>query len=334
MTARVTAVVAMRPDVAAAALPPALRARLDLVADVDHGLVVTDFAEPRARAALLGAEVLLTGWGCPLLDAAVLDSAPGLRAVVHAAGSVKHHLGDDFWRRDLIASSAAEANAVPVAQFTVAALLLSGKRVFRMARCYADAGSQDATTVPEFGNADRTVGVIGASRIGRRVLAMLGGHGYRLLLADPTVDATEAARLGAELVGLDDLLIASDMVTIHAPSLPETRHLLDDRRLALLRDGAVLVNTARGELVDTHALTRHCAAGRIDAVLDVTDPEPLPPGHPPLTMPNVFLTPHLAGAMGTEVGRLGAYAVAEVERLALGLPLLGTVRADDLRRIA
>ncbi|WP_194897988.1 hydroxyacid dehydrogenase [Catenulispora pinisilvae] len=334
MTGRVTAVIAMRPDVAAAALPARLRARLDSVADVDHDLVVTDFADPGARAALACADVLLTGWGCPLLDGPTLDAAPHLRAVIHAAGSLKHHLGADFWTRGLVASSAADANAYPVAQFTVSALLLAGKRTFRVANAYARGDFRDLSTSQAFGNADRTVGVIGASRIGRLVLGMLAGHGFHLLLADPTLTPAEAAGLGAELVGLDDLFSGSDMVSVHAPSLPETRHLIDDRCLGLLRDGAILVNTARGSLVDTEALTRHCASGRIDAVLDVTDPEPLPTGHPLFSLPNVLVTPHLAGAMGTEVSRLGEFAVAEVERLARGLPLVGAVSAEDLARIA
>ncbi|NUR24577.1 MAG: hydroxyacid dehydrogenase, partial [Catenulispora sp.] len=194
-------------------------------------------------------------------------------------------------------------------------------------------------TAPRFGNADRTVGVIGASRIGRLVLPMLVRQGFRVLVADPTLTPAEAAALGpvpgsVELVGLDELLRRSDVVSVHAPSLPETRHLLDDARLALMRDGSVLVNTARGALVDTEALVRHCASGRIDAFLDVTDPEPLPPGHPLFLLPNVMVTPHLAGAMGTEVAGLGDFAIAEVERYLKGLPLLGTVREDDLARIA
>jgi phosphoglycerate dehydrogenase-like enzyme len=95
-------------------------------------------------------------------------------------------------------------------------------------------------------------------------------------------------------------------------------------------DGAVLINTARGSLVDTDALTRECATGRISAVLDVTEPEPLPPGHPLLAMPNVFITPHLAGAQGRELRRLGEFATDEVGRLVRGEPLRGGVEAHQL----
>ncbi|GAA1951836.1 hydroxyacid dehydrogenase [Catenulispora subtropica] len=339
MAGRVAAVLAMRPDVADAAFPAASRARLDALVALDPGPVLTDFGTPRAREALAGAEVLLTGWGCPVLDAGVLDTAPRLRAVIHAAGSVKHHLGPDFWARGILASSAADANAYPVAQFTLSVILLSGKRTFEMARHYAEGGFKDAATSPRFGNAGRTVGVIGASRIGRLVVPMLAREGFRVLVSDPTLTAADAAALvpapwSVEVVGLDELLRRSDVVTVHAPSLPETHHLLDDARLALMRDGSVLVNTARGALVDTDALARHCAAGRIDAFLDVTDPEPLPPGHPLFLLPNVVVTPHLAGAMGSEVAGLGDFAIGEVERYVRGLPLRGAVREDDLARIA
>lgn len=339
MAGRPAALLAMRPDVAAAAFPAGVRDRLDALATVDHELVVTDFAEPRARRALAGAEILLTGWGCPPLDAEVLAAAPNLRAVIHAAGSVKNHLGPDFWARGILASSAAGANAYPVAQFTLSVILLAGKRTFEMARRYAEGEYKTAATAPRFGNLGRTVGVIGASRIGRLLLPMLTRHGFPVLLADPTLTPADVGALApesgtVELVTLEELLRRSDVVTVHAPALPETHHLLDDTRLALMRDGSTLVNTARGTLVDTDALVRHCRSGRIDAFLDVTDPEPLPPGHPLFQLPNVVVTPHLAGAMGTEIAELGAFAVAEVERYLGGLPLLGAVTEADLAHIA
>jgi phosphoglycerate dehydrogenase-like enzyme len=105
-------------------------------------------------------------------------------------------------------------------------------------------------------------------------------------------------------------------------------------QLAAMKDNAVLINTARGMLVDTEALIAELRAGRIEAVLDVTDPEPLPADSPLFSMPNVQLTPHIAGAMGNEVPRLLEQAIGEVERLAAGLPLSRPVTAADLARIA
>jgi phosphoglycerate dehydrogenase-like enzyme len=101
-----------------------------------------------------------------------------------------------------------------------------------------------------------------------------------------------------------------------------------------MRDGAWLVNTARGSLVDTDALTRACVSGRLCAFLDTPDPEPVPADSPLYDLPNVVLTPHIAGSLGNEISRLGDLAVAEVRRFLSGEPLHHEVRAEDLERIA
>jgi phosphoglycerate dehydrogenase-like enzyme len=293
------------------------------------------FATEPARAVLSRTEVLVTGWGCPRIDLGAVDAAPRLRAVIHAAGSVKGHVDPAVFARGITVSSAAAANAVPVAEYTVAALIFAAKQALTRARWYAhDRAAGDWHSGTGTGFYGRTVGIIGASRIGRLVLARLAAFDVRLLLADPYVEPPEASGLGAELVGVDELCRRSELVSIHAPALPETRHLLDDRRLGLLPDGATVINTARGSLVDTAALTRHCAAGRLSAILDVTDPEPLPSGHPLLDLPNVLVTPHLAGAQGGELRRLGEFVVGEVVRFVRDEPLHGQIRAAELSRIA
>lgn len=334
MADRPTAVLAMRADVVDAVLPADLRARLESCVSVHPYALTLGFETPAARAALREADLLITGWGCPLIGPDTLAAAPRLGAVIHAAGSVKHHVHPSVWQRGISVSSAADANAGPVIEFTLATIVLAVRRTLGTAARYA----RDA--VPGFaerqGGDGRTIGVIGASRIGRGVIARLttASAGYRVLLADPYVPAETAAELGVQLVELDELCRSSDVVTVHAPDLPETHHLLDHRRLALLRDGAALINTARGRLIDTDALVRECSAGRLDAYLDVSEPEPLPYGHPLFDLPNVLVTPHIAGCQGSEIRRLGAYAVDEVGRWTRGERLLGEVSAADLARIA
>jgi phosphoglycerate dehydrogenase-like enzyme len=323
----------MSPDILDLVIPAPLRTRLDALAAV-HPALVTDPAAPEAKAALADAEILLTGWGAPAVDTAVLALAPRLGAVIHAAGTVKGHVRPEVWQRGIAVSSAADANAGPVVDFTMAAVVLAARRALGAAADYTGG------RLPGYGDrrgADgAVVGVIGASRIGRGVITRLlaaPAH-FRVLLADPYVSQAQAEALGVELVDLDKLCATADIVTVHAPDLPETHHLLNARRLRRMRDGTAVINTARGRLVDTEALTRECAAGRLDAYLDVTEPEPLPRGHPLHSLRNVLLTPHIAGCQGTEVRRLGAYAVDEVERWTCGDALLGAVRADELARIA
>ena len=166
------------------------------------------------------------------------------------------------------------------------------------------------------------------------MLALLRSVDFAVLLYDPYVGADEAAALGARPVELDALLAAADVVSLHAPALPSTQHLLDRRRLALMRDGAVLINTARGALVDGDALTTELVSGRLDAVIDTTEPEILPADSPLYDLPNVLLTPHIAGALGRETERLGAHAVAEIERFARGEPFRYPVRREELERLA
>jgi phosphoglycerate dehydrogenase-like enzyme len=325
----------MEPRLVARVFPPDVLHRLHRVVHLPSNAIPASLAEPAGVDHLAEVEILLTGWGCPIIDGAVLDQLPRLRAIVHAAGTVKHHLGPAVFDRGISVSSATAANAVPVAEYTVAVLVLAAKRAFSYARSYT-LGEPALGQPPgeDAGLCGTTVGIIGASRIGRLVIERLAGFEVHVLVADPHLDPDAAARLGAELVEVDELCRQSDLVSVHAPELPETHHLLDARRLALLRDGAVVVNTARGSLVDTDALTSECAAGRLSAVLDVTSPEPLPRSHPLLHLPNAFVTPHVAGSRGRELRRLGEFAVAEVERLVRGEPLHGAVREVDLQRIA
>ncbi|HEX6444911.1 MAG TPA: hydroxyacid dehydrogenase [Streptosporangiales bacterium] len=306
--------------------------RLEELADVDTGVVVEDFADPAVAGRLAETEVLLTGWDCPPVDAAVLDRAPRLRAVLHAAGTVKGFLAPECWDRGVLVSSATAANALPVAEFTVAAILWAGKDVLGFRDRYrAERTFTPGVLYPDVGNFRRRVGIVGASHIGRRVLDLLRPFDLDVALTDPYV--TEAPP-GVRLLELDELLLRSDVVSLHAPANAQTRHLLDRHRLALIPDGGVLVNTARGSLVDTDALAAELATGRISAVLDVTDPEPLPADSPLFDLPNAFLTPHIAGSQGNEIARLGAAVVDELARLLAGEPLAHEIRRSDLERIA
>lgn len=332
--ARPVAAFALNPKLFADLFPEDVCKRINDVAEVLPGLL-TDFTSAAALEVLARTEVLLTGWGCPVIDSSVLAAAPQLRAVLHAAGTVKHHVSQAVYERGILVSSAAAANAQPVAEYTVAALVLGLKRVFQQAHQYS-LGRPDLSHVAgeRIGLTGATIGIVGASRIGRLVAEMLRDHDVRVLLHDPYVTDREIAALGAEPSDLDTLCALSDAVTIHAPELPETHHLIDARRLGLMRDGTLLINTARGSLVDTEALVPHCVSGRIDAVLDVTTPEPLPAGHPLLGLPNVLITPHLAGSRGRELRLLGAHTAADLERFVAGLPMAGLVHPVDLPRIA
>ncbi|MFK4102089.1 hydroxyacid dehydrogenase [Streptomyces sp. NPDC019531] len=333
MTERPRALFAMTAENVPLVFPPEVLARLRAVVDIDPAIVAEDLTDPRLADVLVRTEILVTGWGCPRLDTAVLDAAPRLRAVLHSAGSVKGFATPEIWRRGIAVSSAAEANALPVAEYTLAMILLAGKDVFvRRERLRTERASPGWGIERGIGNRGRRVGVIGASRIGRKVIELLRPFDLAVSLTDPYVDEAGALELGVPLAELDDLLRTSEIVTVHAPETPETRHLIGRRELALMPDGAVLINTARGSLVDTDALVGELRTGRLSAVLDVTDPEPLPADSPLHDFPNAFVTPHLAGSQGNELARLGLAVVAEAERVAAGGAVAHPVEFEALER--
>jgi D-3-phosphoglycerate dehydrogenase / 2-oxoglutarate reductase len=142
---------------------------------------------------------------------------------------------------------------------------------------------------------EQTLGLVGFGRIGRAVAARAKPFNLTILAADPYIDPDVMVAAGVEPVSLEDLLRRSDIVTIHAPLTSETRGLINAETLALMKPSAVLVNTARGPIIDLPALAEALEEGKLaGAALDVVDPEPLPADAPFYRMPNVILTPHSA----------------------------------------
>ncbi|MHA7987504.1 hydroxyacid dehydrogenase [Rathayibacter sp. CAU 1779] len=308
--------------------------RLRSLADVPEPVFTDDLDAPGLADRLERVEVLLTGWGAPRLDATRLNRMPGLRAMLHCAGTIRPQVSEEFWRRGIRASNAADTNAIPVAEFTLAAIIMAGKKAPFIA---ADpiARRDSAAKIAGYGelsNLGLTIGVVGFSRVGRRVVELVQQlDDVTVLVSDPYADPLEVRAAGGELVALDELLPLVDVLSLHAPALPSTARMIGASQLAALRDHATLINTARGSLVDTAALEAECATGRINAMLDVTDPEPLGAESVLFGLPNVMVTPHLAGSLGSEVHRLTDAALDELERYVAGDPLLDEITSEELQ---
>jgi phosphoglycerate dehydrogenase-like enzyme len=184
------------------------------------------------------------------------------------------------------------------------------------------------------GNVGKKVGLVGASHVGRHVIRLLEPYDLELAVADPFLGDADAAELGVTRMELDELCGWCDLLSLHAPDIESTKGMIGAAQLAVLADGVTIVNTARGALIDPDALLAELSTGRISAVLDVTEPEPLPADSPLRALPNVVLTPHVAGAVGNEMVRLAELAVEEVERYVRGEPARYPVARADLDRIA
>ncbi|MFJ6455627.1 hydroxyacid dehydrogenase [Paenarthrobacter sp. NPDC091669] len=291
-----------------------------------------DFTSQRSLELLAETDILITGWNCPRIDAAALAAAPRLTHILHAGGTVKHHVGDECWDRGIEISTAADANSIPVAEYTVAMILLANKRVLQIARKLHSekTGIEPDQVFPDMGNFGKRVGIIGASRIGKHVIRLLKAYDVQVVVADPFLDDAAAAALGVERVSLEELVATSDVVSLHAPSLPSTRNLIHQGLVAGFKPGATFINTARGELVDQDALLRRVEAGDLYAVLDVTTPWVLPADSGFYTHPHVLLTPHLAGSLGMELERMAVSTIEEARRISEGQPLLHRLHEKDL----
>jgi phosphoglycerate dehydrogenase-like enzyme len=273
-------------------------------------------SEDALRREVAERDALVTTWRSPRLTADLVRSAPRLRLIAHCGGEVRARMEDDVL--DLVTvTNAAEPMARPVAEMAVALVLALVRRVTAYDR------EMRAVAVP-FGDdfrggetlAGRTVGVVGLGRVGRETARLLRAFDVRLLGHDPYAGVPPE---DVETVALDDLCRRSSVVVLAAGLTAETKGLFDAERLALLADGAILVNVARGGLVDLDALLTELRRGRVAAALDVTDPlEPLPADHEFRRLPNVVLTPHVAGG-GVETRRAIAETVLDdVERFFRG----------------
>lgn len=304
----------------------------------EHGRIVHVGADLRASDPVdaYRAEVLLTSWGTNPVSAAVLDGFPSLQAIVHTGGSVKRLLTSDAWETGVWVSTQVERNAEAVAEYAAAMIVASLKGVFRLRRDYVREGRalDRAPRLDALGITGKTLGLVGASRVGRAVARLVARHDLRVLVYDPYLDAAEAAALGVRLASLDTLMRESDVVSLHAPATADTRGMISRELLESMRAGATLINTARGSVVDQDALIDVLRARDLFAILDVTEPMVPSPDSALWGLENVFLTPHIAGATGSDLQRLGRGAVDEAIRVLTGGQLAHPVRAEDLSRIA
>lgn len=266
-------------------------------------------------------DVVFSGWGGPRMDAAFLDRAPRLKMVFYGAGSIRGIVTDEFWDRGIRITSAYGANGVPVAEYTLAQILLALKRTLPTA---LDIRRQGRHVPPEgaAGAYGSTVGILSLGLIGRRVCQLLKLFDVKVVAYDPYVKPAAAEELGVELCSLEEVFRRADVVSLHTPWLKETENLIRGDHFKSMKPYATFINTARGAVVCEPEMTA-ILEERPDlfAVLDVTWPEPPVEGSPLYTLPNVLLTPHIAGSMGMECRRMARFMGQELHRYLEGQPL-------------
>ena len=283
------------------------------------------------------AEAIFSGWGAPILDAKLLKAAPNLKAFFYGAGATSGLIRAEAWERGIVVTSASSANAVPVAEFTLASIVFALKRVLPIMRKGYRIGRHVHPLPTVSGAYGSTVGLVSLGEIGRRVASHLAAvlPDVTVLAYDPFVAPEVAAQYNVTLVGLDDLFCCSDVVSLHTPWLPETECLIREHHLRAMKTGATLINTARGAIIAEEEMIKVLIArDDLTAILDVTYPEPPAPESALWRLANVFLTPHIAGSLDTECRRMGRFMAEELRRYCQGEPLLGEVRPQTARYTA
>jgi D-3-phosphoglycerate dehydrogenase / 2-oxoglutarate reductase len=292
------------------------------VAEVDEA----SDAEEQLIAALSGVELAITQMG-PFTER-VLEAAPDLRFLVVCRGGPVNVNVPAAIKRGIRVASTPGRNAVAAAEHAVALMMSALRKLPRLQRTLEQGEwRSDLYAYDECGGEldGSTVGLVGYGAIGQRVARVMLAFGAQVLVADPFVDQ---APEGIELVELDELLRRSDVVSLHARMTDQTRGMIGAGQLALMPRGAVLVNTARGGLLDYEATADALESGRLGAAaFDVFPAEPLPAGSRLLSAPNVVMTPHLAGATRQTAHRAGSIAAEAVAAFLAGKDPVGLVSA-------
>jgi phosphoglycerate dehydrogenase-like enzyme len=281
---------------------------------------------------LAEADVIFSGWGMAVMDEEFLAAAPNLKAVFYGAGTVRYFAADAAWDRGIVIASSYAANAIPTAEFALSQILFCLKRGWHFALTVKREGQyppRDA--VP--GAYGSTVGIITLGMIGRRVVELLKPFDVNVIAY--TSSEKKAAELRVERCSLEEIFRRSDVVSLHAPWLKETEGMITGAHFAAMKPNACFINTARGAVVREQEMIE-VLEQRPDlyAILDVTHPEPPEPKSPLYTLPNVVLTPHIAGSLDRECQRMGKIAVDECKRYLNGEPLQWAISREQAARLA
>ena len=314
--------------------------RLRVVAEVDyeswlHTRRLYDPEELGARLAASGTSVLVVE--ADFVFDEVFAAAPTLRLVGVCRNALNQVDIDSATEHGVMVTHAVGRNTNAVAEMTVGLMLALVRHIPQASRLVAGAGWRDPTFgYREFRGreiAGSTVGLVGFGQIGREVARKCVALGARVLVCDPLVPERDVRAFACEPMGLLDLAATSDVVSLHAPDLDATRHMIDARFFKAMRSAAYLVNTGGGGTVDPEALADALESGGIaGAALDVFEGQPLPASSRLMSAPNIILTPHIGGATEETIARHSQMITEEIERFARGEPLLHAV--NDVKGVA
>jgi len=268
-------------------------------------------------------DVIVSSWQGAVLDEELLDAMPHLKMYFYGAGTIQGLMTEAAWERGIRITSAVAANAVPVAEFCLAQILFSLKHGWKYMRLTKEDNPQYwQCNKPVPGNYQSRIGIISLGQISKKLCELLLPYDFEVFVSTRHQDPVTSQELGFTFSSVEEIFDTCDVVSIHLPNKEATRGIINGELLSRMKKDATLINTARGAVINQNEMIEFLRERTdITACLDVTDPEPPESGCPLFDLPNVVLTPHLAGSMGPEARRMAAYIIEEMDRWLAGEPL-------------
>jgi len=298
--------------------------------DTDHRFSESDMAE-----AIKDVDICITHWGCPVFTKEVTGNANRLKLIAHAAGSVAYMITDYVYDKGIKVCSSNSIMAKYVAEATLAYILTGLRRIPFYDSNMKRNGLWESNMLDIDSLFQKRVGMIGLGTVGKYFLDMLRPFNANIKIYDPFISQSSLANHPeAKLCSMEEVLSWADIISVHSSLTPDTFHMLNKDKLKLIKNRALLVNTARGAIIDESALIDELSTGRFNAVLDVYEKEPLPVNSPLRGLENVILIPHMAGmAGGPEREQMTFAMIEEIKRFINNKPLQYEISYEKYKRM-
>lgn len=275
-------------------ITPEIVKTLESMGEVIWNTSTEQLSSTELKHKLKDVDVCVTGWGCPRFEKSVLEGAQKLQLIAHTGGSVAPIVSDCLYDRGIKIISGNELYAESVAEGTLAYILSSLRNIPHYTEDMKNGGWRTTGFYNE-GILDQSIGLVGFGMVAKYLVKMLAPFRNKIKVYDPHVRTDILAGYGVESASLEEIFSTCKIISLHAPKIPETYHLVNKQLLEMIPDGTILVNTARGSVVDENALIEELYKNRFKAVLDVYEVEPLPLDSALRKLDNVILIPHMAG---------------------------------------
>lgn len=269
--------------------------RLESMGNVFWNMSDKQFSTDELREKIIDMDVCISGWGCRQFDKSVLEGAERLKLIAHTGGTVAAIVSDYAYEKGIKVISGNWIFAESVAEGVIAYILGSLREIpFYSNEMQAGRWRVEGCSYNE-GLLEQTVGLVGFGAVARFLVKMLAPFRVKIKVFDPYITDDICIKYGVERATLKTIFSTSKIISIHAPKTPDTYHMIGRDLLQMIADGALIVNTARGSIIDENALAEELEEKRFKAVLDVFEVEPLPADSKLRGLPNVILIPHMAG---------------------------------------